>query len=245
MPSVPKRASAATTASAKSTPWSGSSASNTRRSAKTSRDGRHVEQRGGRLGEHLAGPLGGLEGGVAHHQGDARGVAAEVDRGQVGVADAEADVGEGDAEHLGHHRRQHAVRALADLGLAAEDGDAAGAVELEHHARLRHVVPVDRQAGAAEIRAAGEAEPAPFREPAVALAPAAAGDHRLDAAAEAHRADLEPVGGHRVGRGEVPEAQVGGIDAQGVRRPCRGGSRRRSGAAACRGRAWGRTGACW
>ncbi len=176
--------------------------------------GRHRQLLGHRAGDERAGPLGGLERGVADHQGDARRVAAEVHRRQVGVGDAEPDVGEIDPQHLGDHRGEHRIGALANLGLAAEHRDGAGAVELQLHRRLRHVVPVDRQPGAAQVGAAGQPQAAPARQAPVAFAEAAAGHHRLDAGPQAHRADAQPVGGDGAGLGEHAAAQVGGVDAQ-------------------------------
>ncbi len=170
-----------------------------------------------RPGEQVARPLGGLDGRVAHHQRHARRVAAEIDRRQVGVADAQPDVGQVDAQRLGDHGGEHRVRALADLRFAAVDGDPARTVEQQLDSRLRHVVPVDRQAGAAQVGAAGEAQPAALGQLAVALAPATAVDHRFDALAQPDRADLEPVGGHGLGVLEVLETQIGRVDAEPVR----------------------------
>ena len=69
------------------------------------------------------------------------------------------------------HRHQHVVRALADLGRAAERGDAAAAIELQLHAGVRQVVPVDRQARAGEIRRARQADAAAERQLAELVAP--------------------------------------------------------------------------
>src|ERR1051325_1775439 len=41
-----------------------------------------------------------------------------------------------------------------------------------------------------------------------------ASDHLLDAAAEAHGADAQPVGGERVGRDQMPEPELGGIEPE-------------------------------
>src|SRR5690242_18749911 len=97
-PTAPWRVSASCTASAKETPRSGSCASKTRRSANTRRSAAmpnrsptapasvaRARQRGART-------LGGLDGGVARHQRDARGIRAEVDGRQIGVAGHDADV---------------------------------------------------------------------------------------------------------------------------------------------------------
>ena len=118
----------------------------------------------------VARALGRLNRRVAHHQRDAARVRAEIDRREIGVAGDRAHVERIDAEHLRHHRHQHVVRSLADLGGAAEHGDAAAAIQLQLHAGVRQVVPVDRQAGAGEIRRAREADAAAERQLAELLA---------------------------------------------------------------------------
>ena len=119
VPIVPNFASARQTARSKSTPRDGSSPSKTRRSANTSRSfGRRASRQPLRRGAARA--LGRLDRRVAHHQRDAAGVGAEIDRRQIGVAGDGADVERIDAEHLRDARHQHIVRSLADLRGAAE-----------------------------------------------------------------------------------------------------------------------------
>src|SRR5206468_9679109 len=77
-----------------------------------------------------------------------------------------------------------------------------------------HLVPVDRQAGTAQIGPAGEAETAAGTELAEAIAPVGALDHGLNALLETDRADLQPVGGERVGLGEHAEAQIRRISTE-------------------------------
>ena len=189
--------------------------SKTRRSAKTSRVLRHLQLLRDRRGEQIARALGGLDGGVAHHQRHAARIGAEIDRRQVGVAGDRADVDRIDAQHLGHARDQHVVGALADLGGAAERGDAAAAIELQLHARVRHVVPVDRQAGAGEVRRAGEADAAAVRQLAETCpsSPTAC-DDAADALGEADRADAQLVRGQRVRLLDDAQAQLGRIERE-------------------------------
>src|SRR5262249_59811638 len=81
---------------------------------------------------------------------------------------------------------------------AAEDRAAAAAVELQLHAGLRHGVPVDREARAADVGGAREPEAAPARELAAALFPAGGRDDFVDAWPETHRAHAQEVRGQRV-----------------------------------------------
>ena len=163
-------------------------------------------------GQELARAFRRLDRRVAHHESHAAAVRAEIDRCQVGVAEHDADVVRIDPEHLGDHLRQHRVGALSDVDLAAEDRHSPAAVQLELHARVRHVVPVDRQPRAADVGRARQADPLARRQVAELLFPPRALDHRVDALRQPHRPDTQVVGGQRLGRHEVPEAQRGGVD---------------------------------
>ena len=151
-------------------------------------------------GEDLARALGRLDGRVAHHQRDAARVRAEIDRREIRVAGDGAHVERIDAEHLRHHPDQHIVRSLADLGGAAEHGDAAAAIELQLHAGVRQVVPVDRQARAGQIRRAREADAAAERQLAELVLPVRSLDDLADALGQSDGADAQVVRGQRVGR---------------------------------------------
>ena len=229
-----------------STPTSGSALSNTRRSAKTSRSTGTLQ---------LVGDGAGQEQRARARPPRWRRCPSSRSRARSSCRDrpgsrsvspvTAADVERIDAEHLGDAGDQHVVRALPDLGRAAEGGHPAGAIELELHARVRQLVPVDRQARAAQVRAAGDAETAPVAEPAAPLLPARCLHHRLDAAHQARRGDAQPVGGERIARHGVVDAPLGRVDARAPCRSCRCAPRARSAAAACRARAWVRRAACW
>jgi hypothetical protein len=94
-----------------------------------------------------------VEAGVAEHEGDARGVGAQVHRGEVGVGGEHAHVVERHAELLADDVGDQRVRALADVARAGEDGDAPGAVDLQLHRALRHPVRVDRVVGPGDVAA--------------------------------------------------------------------------------------------
>src|SRR5439155_16902390 len=96
-----------------------------------------------------------------------------------------------DPEDLCRHVGEDGIRSLADVGGAAENGDAAAAVSAGDHARVGHVVPVDRRAGAREVRGADDADvlfgipPEAPAEPSAFLAPACGLDDLVDALSEA------------------------------------------------------------
>src|SRR6185369_8759102 len=101
-------------------------------------------------------------------------------------------------------------------GRAAERRHAAAAIELELHAGVRHVVVVDRQAGAGQIRRAGDADAAAVRQLAERVLPVGGLRHATHAFGETDGADAEVVRGQRVRLFDDPEAELGGIDRQGL-----------------------------
>jgi len=156
--------------------------------------------------------LGRLDRRVSHHQGHPARIRAEVHRRQVGVAGHAADVERIDAKHLGDERDQHVVRALADLGATAEDRHAARAVELNLHAGVRHLVPVDRESRARQVRAAGQAEALTGWELAEAVLPVGQLHDATDALGQTDAADLHVVRGGRPRLLDDLQPQIGRVD---------------------------------
>src|SRR5207253_7895408 len=103
---------------------------------------------------------------------------------------------------------------LADLGRPTEHGDAAAPVALELDARVGHWVPVDGEARPCDVGRTRQADALPRGKLPKLLLPAGAIDHLTDALPQAHRADLEPVRGERVGRDEMREPQLRRIHSQ-------------------------------
>ena len=138
----------------------------------------------------------------------------EVDRRQVGVAGDGADVERLDAEDLRHASDEHVVRSLADLGRAAERRHAAAAIQLELDGGVRHVVPVNRQARAREVRRAGQSQTAARSELPVSGLPFRGAHDAADALGEADRRDAQVVCRQRVGPFGDAQAKVGGVDLE-------------------------------
>ncbi len=109
-------------------------------------------------------PLAHVEGGasrrVARHKRYATGIGAEIDRRQIGIAGANAHVEHIDAERFGNDDGKHILRSLTAVAGAAENGDAAAAIDLDDRAGVRHGVPVNRQPGTAEICTRRKPDPA-------------------------------------------------------------------------------------
>src|SRR5207247_4648992 len=105
-------------------------------------------------------------------------------RGSV-VAGDDGDGERVEPEHLGDDRGEDRVRALADLGRAAEYRDPTAAIALELHARVRHRVPVDREARAGNVGRARQPDPLAIRKLFEPLLPPRAANHFLDTGPEA------------------------------------------------------------
>ena len=178
---------------------------------------RNVELDGCVPRENLARSLGRLQRRVAAHQGDAARVAAQINRREIGVGRHDLHVSHLHAENLGHDVGEDRIGSLPDVRGAAEHRDAAAAIELELHTRVRHVVPVDRETGSAEVAGARETDALARREPAEPLPPARSRRHATDALAQPNGADPQVVGGHRVRRHEVIEPEIRRVDADVLR----------------------------
>ncbi len=151
---------------------------------------------------------------MTHHHRHAAGVRTQVDRREAGVAGDAADLERVDPKYFGHARGEYVIGALADLGGAAEHRHLPAAIDEQLHARVRHLVPVDRQARAAQVRRAGDADAATVRQLAVLVLPVGALDHAADAFGQPDGADLQPVGGERVGLGDDLQAQLGRVELE-------------------------------
>src|SRR6266545_8026262 len=79
---------------------------------------------------------------------------------------------------------------------------------------MRHVVPVDREAGARDVARARESDAAPLGQLAEFSLPVRSVDDLLDASAETHGAHAQIVRGVRVGWHQRLESQLRGIDAE-------------------------------
>src|SRR6267378_2380131 len=174
----------------------------------------HFEANGDRFGKQFPGALGRLQGGIAGHDGDAAGIGAEVDRSQVRVAGEEADVEGIDAKNFGDDSCQDIVGALADLRGAAENGDAAAAVELELDPGLRHFVPIDGKSRARQVSGTGDSDTAAFGQFPEFHLPIGDFYDAANAFGEIDSTQAEIICRHRVGRFDDAEAQVGGVELE-------------------------------
>src|SRR5439155_18360548 len=104
------------------------------------------------------------------------------------------------------------VAALPDVGHPAVHGDAAAAVDLDLRAGVGHVVPVDRQAGPADVAAQRQADALAERQLPELVVPAARLDDAVDALVGRRGGDAELVGRVAVGRGENPLAVLGWLE---------------------------------
>src|SRR5262249_34128001 len=99
-----------------------------------------------------------VDGGVADHEGHARGIGAVVLRHHLAVAGDDADACEVEAEHLGHGLHQDGRRPLPDIGGAREHDDGAVEIELDLDGGVRLAGPVHGLRRAADVMRAGKAK---------------------------------------------------------------------------------------
>ncbi len=95
---------------------------------------------------------GGSDSGIARHEGDAAGIGAEIDRSERRVGGLQVNLLRLDTQFFGDDIGQHGRGALADVGAATVDSDAASTVQANLHGRVGHVVPVDGLASATDVR---------------------------------------------------------------------------------------------
>src|SRR5882762_2101982 len=175
---------------------------------------RHLELPRCMDAENLPRALGRLQRGVPGHQRNAARIAAQVYGSEVRVGGDDGDIERIDTEHFGDDVREDRIRALPDLRRAAEHRDAAAAVALQLDARMRHVVPVDRQAGARDVARAREPNAAALGQLAEFLLPPRPLDYLLDAFAEAHGPHPQVIRRQRVRWHERLETQLGRVDGE-------------------------------
>ena len=157
--------------------------------------------------------LRGAQRGIAVHESDAAGVGANVDGSKVGVRRDHSDPRDRTTQSLSGDLRDHGVRALADVGRAGVDDHAAVAIDLDVDGGVRHVGANDRVGRAAHVVTARHAQAAALGQLTLALFPAGALDHFLDALGQAVALHAQAV--HRdAGRLEqIVLANLGGIHA--------------------------------
>src|SRR5262245_25827280 len=112
----------------------------------------------GRRHQHALEILRRVDGGVADHEGHARGIGAVVLRHHLAVAGDDADACEVEAEHLGHGLHQDGRRPLPDIGGAREHDDGAVEIELDLDGGVRLAGPVHGLRRAADVMRAGKAK---------------------------------------------------------------------------------------
>src|SRR5262249_36910112 len=141
-------------------------------------------------------------------------ITSKVDWSEIRIGSHYANVQRVDSQNLADNVRQNRIRSLTDVRAAAKHRDQARTIQFQLHARLRHVVPVNRKSGSREIAATGKADTPAKRQLAELLFPARRFNHFLDALAQTDGADRQPVGGQRIRFHQILETQFCGIQAE-------------------------------
>src|SRR5713226_5393851 len=145
------------------------------------------------LGNDCFSALCGLQRRVSSHQRDAARVRSQIHWPKIRVTGKQPNVKRVDAQHLGDDSGENIIGALADLRRAAENTNAAAAIEFELNSRVRHFVPVDRKPGAGQIGGAGQAHTTALRESAEFLFPAGDFDDAANALGKIDGAEPEEI----------------------------------------------------
>src|SRR5215471_20480425 len=175
---------------------------------------RNLEFCGNGRAQHLPRAFGGLDGGIAGHQSHAAGVAAEIDRSEVGVARHNAYVEGINSQHLGDDIRQDRIGTLTNFRRPAKDGYEAATIQFQLHAGLRHLVVVDWSLGSGHVSAARDPDSLAVRQLSELVFPTRARHDFIDALAQSECTDANPIRRYRVGRNEVLFAHLCRIDSQ-------------------------------
>src|SRR6185295_20009875 len=116
------------------------------------------------------------------------------------------------AQHFGDYVSQYRIRALTDVYRAAHHAHAALTIKAKLHAGMRHVVPVDRQARAAQVRATRKANALAVRKLAIFILPVSSLDYLVNALAQPHTSDAKIVRRERIRKCKMPTANFDGVN---------------------------------
>ncbi len=181
--------------------------------------GRDLQALGCCFQELLLQLAGGGDSGIARHEGDTAGIGAEIDRSERRVGGLQVNLLRLDTQFFGDDIGQHGRGALADVGAATIDGDAASTVKANLYGRVGHVVPVNRLASATDVRRGSQPQAAfdhaPVRRRGHArLVPAGARGDLVQAFIQRATGDAQAVDGTGVGFDKVTAAKLGGVETK-------------------------------
>src|SRR5713226_4428639 len=174
----------------------------------------HFENFAGNFDENLLQLAAGLNRRVAGHDRDPARVAAEIDRRQIRIRRHDSNLRRIDAELFRDCIDQDGIGSLPDVDGTAKNRDPSAAIQPDLHAGVRHLIPVNGKAGAADVGARGEADAAAVWKFAEFFLPFRPGRDFFDAFSQADGADPEAVHSDRVGLDQLFESEIDRIDAQ-------------------------------
>src|SRR5204862_7527041 len=118
----------------------------------------NAEAFGQRDRQELARALSGLNGSMTGHERNAAGIATQINRRQIRIGSDHANVERIDSQDFGDDVGKDRIRTLSDIDRAAHHAHATLTIKSKLHARLRHVVPIDRQTRTTNIRTTSDTD---------------------------------------------------------------------------------------
>src|SRR4030095_14447678 len=100
---------------------------------------------------------------------------------EIGVGGNNPNIERIDAQDFGNYVGKNRIRTLADIYRPAHDAHAALSIQSDMPSGMRHVVPVDRQPGSADVRAAGNPDALAVRQLLEFVLPIRSLDRLVDA----------------------------------------------------------------
>src|SRR5215471_1882145 len=118
------------------------------------------------------------------HQRHTARIASKIHWREIGIGSNNSNVKRINPQNLGDDVCQNRIRTLANIDRAAHNAYPTLPIQPELHTRMRHVVPVDWQPGATNVRAAGEANSFTVTKLLKLLVPIRSFNNFVDALAE-------------------------------------------------------------
>src|SRR6266851_9419703 len=178
---------------------------------------RHFQFFSNCVGNDCSSAFRGLQCGVSRHQRDSARIRAKIHGSEIRVAGEQSNVERVEAQNLGNYSRENIVRALSDFRRAAENRNAAAAVEFELNPRVRHFVQVNGKSRPSQISRASQSYAVALREFAEFFFPIGDLDNTANALGKIDGPEAEKIRRDGVRRLDDAKPQICRINLESLR----------------------------